>query len=103
MWRALQGMAADSGLSADAMSQAYAIEQDYSDRLATSLGPFFNDPSRDPAPLRAIAAEMDEHLATLLGVEAVQQLDRLGVLPRLVIEDDGKRKSYGFSSAGDSP
>jgi hypothetical protein len=57
----------------------------------------FADPQQDPQPLRELAAQMDARLAETIGAESVKQLDRLGVLPRLVVQDDGKRKSYSFS------
>ena len=67
--------------------QAYAIEQDYSARLVQAVGRLFADPQQDPQPLRDIAREMESRLAAALGPEAASQLDRLGVLPRLVVQD----------------
>jgi len=67
--------------------QAYAIEQDYSARLVQAVGRMFADPQQDPQPLRDIAREMESRLAAALGPEAASQLDRLGVLPRLVVQD----------------
>jgi hypothetical protein len=100
MWRAMQSMAGARGLAPGAMEQAYAIEQDYSEKLVQAVGRMFADPQQDPQPLRAIAAEMESRLAAALGPEAASQLDRLGVLPRLVVQDDGKRRNYTLSPGG---
>lgn len=100
MWRALQDLAGPRGLTPDALQQALTIKQDYTDRLARAVGTMFADPRQDPQPLRDIAAEMDARLAAILGQDTVQHLDRAGVLPRLVIQDDGKRKSYSLSRGG---
>ena len=100
MWRAMQSMAGDRNLAAGAMEQAYAIEQDYSARLVQAVGRMFADPQQDPQPLRDIAREMESRLAAALGPEAASQLDRLGVLPRLVVQDDGKRKNYTLTPGG---
>lgn len=97
MWRALQNLASENGFSSDAMSQAFAIKQEYTDKLVQAVGQMFADPERNPQPLRDLAAEMDARLGGVLGPEAVKQLDRLGVLPRLVVQDDGNTKSYSFS------
>jgi len=103
MWRALQEVAAESGFSDDLLGQVYAIKEEYQDRMIRSLGPFFEDPAQDPAPLRSLAAEMEEQLSALLGSQAVKRLDRLRVLPRLVVEDDGTRKMYRFSGSSAAP
>jgi hypothetical protein len=100
MWGALQSMAGERGLTASAMEQAYAIEQEYSGKLVQAVGGMFADPQQDPQPLRAIAAEMDARLAAALGPEAARQLDRLGVLPRLVVQDDGNHKNYTLTPGG---
>ena len=97
MWRAMQNIAGERGLSADSMQSAYAIQRDYAERMAQAVGQMFADPQQDPQPLRELAAQMDARLAETIGAESVKQLDRLGVLPRLVVQDDGKRKSYSFS------
>lgn len=94
MWGALQSIAGDRGLTPSAMEQAYAIEQEYSGKMVEAVGRMFADPQQDPQPLRIIAAEMEARLAATLGPEAAKQLDHLGVLPRLVVQDDGKNKNY---------
>jgi hypothetical protein len=100
MWRAMQEMASQNGFSSDAMSQAFTLKQEYTDKLVQAVGRMFADPQRDPQPLRDLAAEMDARLGGVLGPDAVKQLDRLGVLPRLVVQDDGTTKSYSFTRAG---
>jgi len=82
------------------MQSAYAIQREYAERMAQAVGQMFADPQQNPQPLRDLAAQMDAQLTKTIGEEAVKQLDRLGALPRLVIQDDGKRKSYSFSRAG---
>ena len=100
MWRAMQEMAAERGLAAETMREAHALKQEYTDKLVNAVGAMFADPQRNPQPLRDLAAEMDSRLAEILGAEAVKNLDRAGVLPRLVIQDDGQRKSYSLSRGG---
>jgi hypothetical protein len=100
MWRALQSMSGDTGFAPGTMEQAYTIEQEYSVKLVHAVGAMFADPQQDPQPLRAIAAEMDTRLAATLGPDAAQQLYRLGVLPRLVVQDDGKGKNYTLTPGG---
>ena len=100
MWRALQSMSGDTGFAPGTMEQAYTIEQEYSGKLVLAVGAMFADPRQDPQPLRAIAAEMDTRLAATLGPDAAQQLYRLGVLPRLVVQDDGKGKNYTLTPGG---
>jgi hypothetical protein len=97
MWRALQGLATEHGIQPDAMRQAHTLKQECTDKLGQAVGAMFADPQRNPQPLRDLAAEMDARLAALLGPETVKQLDRAGVLPRLVIQDDGHRKRYSLS------
>jgi hypothetical protein len=97
MWRAMQTMAGERGLTPDSMQSAHAIQRDYMEKMAQAVGQMFADPQQDPQPLRNIAAQMDAQLAEIVGGETVKQLDRLGVLPRLIIQDDGKHKSYSFS------
>jgi hypothetical protein len=62
----------------------------------------FADPSRNPQPLRDIVAEQDARLGVLLGIDTVEQLDRLDALPRLVVHDDGQGKTYSLSRADQS-
>jgi len=100
MWRAMQNIAGERGLTPDSMQSAYAIQREYAERMAQAVGQMFADPQQNPQPLRDLAAQMDAQLTKTIGEEAVKQLDRLGALPRLVIQDDGKRKSYSFSRAG---
>ena len=97
MWIALQGIANERNLTPDAMLGAYGIQRDYADKMAQAVGRMFADPQQNPQPLRDLAAQMDSQLAGVIGPEVVKHLDRLGVLPRLVIQDDGKRKIYSFS------
>jgi len=97
MWNAMQNLADEPAFTPDAMSQAYALKQEYSEKLARAIGDMFADPQQNPQPLREITAEMDSRLAAIIGIEGVQQLDRIGVLPRLVVMDDGIRKSYSLS------
>jgi hypothetical protein len=97
MWRALQGLATEHGIQPDTMRQAHTLKQEYTDKLGQAVGAMFADPQRNPQPLRDLAAEMDARLSALLGPETVKQLDRAGVLPRLVIQDDGHRKRYSLS------
>jgi hypothetical protein len=100
MWQAMQDLSSQHGFSSDALSQAYAVKKEYSEKLGEAVGRMFADPQQNPQPLRDLAAEMDARLGDVLGAEAVKQLDRLGVLPRLVIQDDGKRKSYSLTRGG---
>jgi hypothetical protein len=97
MWRAMQNMAGERGLTPDSMQSAYAIQRDYMERMGQAVGQMFADPQQNPQPLRDLAAQMDARLTEIIGGETVKQLDRLGVLPRLVVQDDGKRKNYSFS------
>jgi hypothetical protein len=60
----------------------------------------FASPEQDPRPLHELANEMESRLAAVLGQEATKQLDRIGALPRLVVQDDGKRRSYSLSRDG---
>jgi len=99
MWRAMQNIASEHGLTPDSMQSAYTVQRDYAERMVQAVGQMFSDPQQNPQPLRDLAAQMDARLAEVIGGEAVKQLDRLGALPRLVIQDDGKRKSYSFSRA----
>ena len=46
------------------------------------------------------AAERDGQLQALLGADALRALDRLGALPRLVVQDDGQRRSYSLRRSG---
>jgi hypothetical protein len=100
LWQAMQAMAGDRNLSAGTMEQAYAIEQEYSAKLVQAVGRMFADPQQDPQPLRDIASEMERRLAATLGPETASQLDRLGVLPRLVVQDDGRRRNYTLTPGG---
>lgn len=99
-WRAMRSLAAQHNLTPDAMQQAYALHQNFRDQLVQAVGRMFADPQQNPQPLRDLAAERDRQLATILGPGAVQDLNRFDALPRLVIQDDGKRKSYSFSQGG---
>ena len=90
-------MAERQGLTPDVMAQAYAIKEDYAGRLVEAVGKMFADPAQDPKQLREIAAEMDDRLSATLGPSAAKQLERSGTLPRLVIQDDGKRKLYSLT------
>jgi cell division protein ZapA (FtsZ GTPase activity inhibitor) len=96
----LQGLAAERGFAPETLARAYAIKQDYTDQLVQAVGRMFDDPQRNPQPLRDLAAEMDARLASVLDANTVKHLDRLGVLPRLVIQDDGQRRSYSLSRGG---
>ena len=58
--------------------QAHAIKQEYTDKLVQAVGRMFADPQQNPQPLRDLALEMDERLATVLGSEVVKGLDRAG-------------------------
>lgn len=99
-WRAMQGLAAQHNLTPDAMQSAYNLHQSYRDKLVQAVGRMFSDPQQNPQPLRDLAAERDRSLTAILGPRAVQDLNRLDALPRLVIQDDGERKSYSFSQGG---
>lgn len=96
-WRAMQSLAGEHQLSPTAMQQAYALHESYRDKLVAAVGQMFADPQRNPQPLRDLAAERDRQLETILGADVVQQLNRLGALPRLVVQDDGQKRSYSFS------
>jgi hypothetical protein len=100
MWVAMQSTAAEHGISPEGRLQAYAIKREYTDRMVEAVGRMFADPQQNPQPLRDLAAEMDARLASILGPAATKQLDQLGVLPRLVIQDDGQKKSYSLSRGG---
>ena len=97
MWRAMQTIAADHGLTTDGLQQAYGVEREFSEKMVQAVGRMFADPDQNTQPLRDLSAEMEGRLIAVLGEAAVRHLDRLGVLPRLVIQDDGNRKNYSFS------
>jgi hypothetical protein len=97
MWRAMQSIAAERGLTSDSMQSACAVERDYIERMAQAVGRMFADPQQNPQPLREIAAQMDARLAEIIGEETVKQLDRAGALPRLIVQDDGRRRIYSLS------
>jgi hypothetical protein len=97
MWRAMQNMASEHALSLESMQNAYSIQGDYMETMTQALGQMFADPQQNPQPLREIAAQMDARLAQIIGEDTLRELDRVGALPRLVIQDDGKRKTYSFS------
>jgi hypothetical protein len=99
-WQGLQAIATERGLSPDAMNQAYSIKEQYSAKLVAAVGRMFASPEQDPRPLHELANEMESRLAAVLGQEATKQLDRIGALPRLVVQDDGKRRSYSLSRDG---
>ena len=99
-WQGLQAIAGERGLSPDAMNQAYSIKQEYSAKLVEAVGRMFASPDQNPQPLHDIAGEMESRLAAVIGADATKQLDRLGALPRLVVQDDGKRRSYSLSRGG---
>jgi hypothetical protein len=99
LWRAMRTLSQEHNLSADAMERAYALQQEYVEKLVQAVGRMFADPAQDPQPVRDIAAERDARLTAILGVSTLRHLDRLGVLPRLVVQDDGQRKIYGLSRA----
>lgn len=99
-WQGLQDIAAERSLSPEAMNQAYAVKQEYSAKLVDAVGRMFASPDQDPRPLHDLANEMESRLAAVLGAEATKQLDRLGALPRLVVQDDGKRRTYSLSRGG---
>ena len=103
MWQAMQSMAGSGALAPSAMEQAYGIEREYSEKLVQAVGVMFADSQRDPQPLRAIADEMDARLAATLGPETAKQLSRLGVLPRLTVQDDGNGRKYSLTPGGFSP
>jgi hypothetical protein len=99
-WQGLQAIATERGLSPDAMNQAYSIKEQYSAKLVAAVGRMFASPEQDPRPLHELANEMESRLAAVLGQEATKQLDRIGARPRLVVQDDGKRRSYSLSRDG---
>jgi hypothetical protein len=97
MWRAMQTIAVDERLNADAIQQACTIQREFSERMVQAVGRMFADPDQNPQPLRDLSDEMEGQLVTVLGETAVRRLNRLDALPRLVSLDDGKRKIYSLS------
>lgn len=103
MWRAMQDLGhqvTDHPIDQETMLRAYAIEKEYTEKMVQAVGNLFADPDQNPAPLRALAAEMESKLSGVLGPELVTKLDRTLALPRLVIQDDGKTKRYSLSPGG---
>ena len=77
-WQGRQNIAAERGLSSDAMNQACPIKQEYSARRVEAVGRMFASQDHDPRPLHDLANEMESRLAAVIGADATKQLDRLG-------------------------
>ncbi len=96
-WRALQSLAGEHQISPTAVQQAYALHESFRDKLVAAVGQMFADPQQNPQPLRDLAAERDRQLEAILGAGVVQQLNHRNALPRLVVQDDGQKRTYSFS------
>lgn len=105
MWQAMKDLTAIEGVSLTpaVLEDAYQVQREFSQRMVKAVGVMFSDPQQDPTPLWNLAAEMEGKLKGLLGEEAVDQLNRRGALPRLVVQTDGTKRTYSFSppSGGD--
>lgn len=99
MWQAMKDLTSTDAVTLPPalMENAYQVQKEYSQRMVKAVGVMFSDPQQDPTPLWDLAAEMEGKLTGLLGKGAVDQLNRRGALPRLVVQTDGTKRIYSFS------